>query len=343
MDALETRLEGLRRLAGVEPVVIACDLHPGYVSHALAKQFGVRVIDVQHHHAHARACLLDAGATLPALALVLDGAGWGTDGTVWGGELLRIAPGSFERLAHLEQVRWPGGEAAVREPWRIAAVWLQRAFPEGAPTLPWHKRHSPQVLAYVTGAAERGIHSPITSSSGRLFDALASLLDLGDVATHEGELAMALESLAAEAADEPDSWSIPVDPVPTSSLAAANPRPPREVPVADIVRELVLGLARGEARERLAQTFHVRLAARWVHAITEAARSTGLNTVALSGGCMQNRLLATLLIRGLHARGLEPVVHHHIPANDGGLAVGQALVAAEILVSERSAYRRRTQ
>lgn len=326
-DALVARALSLCRLAGLRPALVAHDLHPGYVGSGLARrlaaELGAGLLGVQHHHAHAVACLVENRRAPPALALCLDGLGFGSDGALWGGELLRVEAAGFERLAHLEPVPLPGGDAAAREPWRMAAVWLQRAFPEGAPRLPWHARRDARELRRLEQIAERGLASPSTTSCGRLFDAAASLLDLVDRASHEGEAALALESLAAGAAPREsasdDSWP---------ASAPCEARGPRVIPVADLVRELAWERARGTPAAESALRFHERLAARLVAAAVAAAGRTGLRAVCLSGGCLQNRLLLASLRRGLAAAGLEPLLHRRLPPNDAGLAVGQAAVAA---------------
>jgi hydrogenase maturation protein HypF len=320
-DALEARAEALAGLVAARPAVVAHDLHPDSVGRALAAglaaRLGAQLAPVQHHHAHAAACLVEHGRAGPALALVLDGAGFGADGAIWGGELLRVTLAECSRLAHLEYVPLPGGDAAAREPWRMALAWLRRAFPAGgAPRLAWHARRRGE-LALLARAAERGVASPPTSSCGRLFDAVASLLDLGDVASHEGEVALALESLA-----EATSEAYPLggrDPAPGTDGA---------LPAADLVRDLVRARAAGVCRASLARGFHVALAARLAGAVARAARDTGLGEVALSGGCLQSRLLAAELASRLRAAGLRPLLHRALPPNDGGLAVGQAAVAA---------------
>ncbi len=195
-DAACARARDLARLAGVAPALAVHDLHPDAPGAALAAALAPRTAAVQHHHAHAAACLVEHGRTGPVLALVLDGHGFGSDGSAWGGEVLRVDLAGCERLAHLECVPLAGGDAAAREPWRMAAVWLQRAFPDGAPRLAWHARRDPARLAALEAIAARGVASPPTSSCGRLFDAVASLLDLADTNTHEAEAASALESTA---------------------------------------------------------------------------------------------------------------------------------------------------
>jgi hydrogenase maturation protein HypF len=326
-DALERRAISLCRLLGARPEVVAHDRHPDYVGTAiaerLAEQLGARRVAVQHHHAHAAACLVESGLAGPALALVLDGGGFGPEGTVWGGELLQVDFTGAQRLAHLEQVPLPGGDAAIREPWRMAWAWLRRAFPAGdAPPLPWHERRDGAALAVVARAARRGIASPLTSSCGRLFDAMASLVDLGDTASHEGELAAALECLAEECG----TGAIALDPSDSSGPV---------IPVGPLVRHLVVQLSQGVPRHVVASAFHATLAERLAQAAFAASRATGSKHVLLSGGCLQNRVLRRELLARLGARGLEAHIHRSLPPNDGGLAVGQAAVAGS-LVDARS-------
>jgi hydrogenase maturation protein HypF len=322
-DALAARAPALCALAGVSPAVFACDLHPDAIAAEIARSLGGRRVRVQHHHAHAAACLAENACPGPALALVLDGAGFGPDGSIWGGELLWIEEGlaDAERLAWLEPVSQPGGDAAAREPWRMATVWLERAFPEGAPRLPWHARRAPALLRALSRAAAAGIHSPATSSCGRLFDAVASLLDCGDRVSFEGEAASALESLAAGAQPEPR-------PAPLRQAGALGP-----IPAADLVRAVALGRARGEEPAVLARRFHAALAERLAGAVRAGAQQRRASRVALSGGCFQNRLLRQAVQENLEAAGLEGLVHRSLPPNDGALAVGQAVVAVARLLS----------
>ncbi|HEX2486145.1 MAG TPA: carbamoyltransferase HypF [Myxococcota bacterium] len=323
-EAAVARVGDLARLAGAPPAVVAHDLHPDGVGRELAREIAPRRVAVQHHHAHAVACLLEHGRTGPALALALDGLGYGADGTLWGGELLRVEAASFERLAHLECARLPGGDAAAREPWRMAAVWLARAFPEGPPALPWHGRRDPERLAAVLALAERGVASPVTSSCGRLFDAVASLLDLVDEASHEAEAALALESAAdgarpARLALEPQ----PRAPDPGEGFGDG----PAVIPAAPLVRAIAAARARGEPAASLAAAFHDALAGRLAAAACAFAGRLDLSSVVLTGGCFQNRLLLETLSGRLAASGLEVLSHRRLPPGDGGLAAGQAVVA----------------
>jgi hydrogenase maturation protein HypF len=319
-EAAVARVGDLARLAGAPPAVAAHDLHPEGVGRELAREIAPRRVAVQHHHAHAVACLLEHGRTGPALALALDGLGYGGDGTLWGGELLRVDAASFERLAHLECARLPGGDAAAREPWRMAAVWLARAFPEGPPALPWHTRRQPERLAAVLALAERGVASPLTSSCGRLFDAVASLLDLVDDASHEAEAALALES----AADGARPARLALEPQPRAAQLEDGSG---VIPVTPLVRAIALARARGEPAASLAAAFHDALAARLAAAVRAFARRLDLPSVVLTGGCFQNRVLLETLSARLAAAGLEVLSHSRLPPGDGGLAAGQAVVA----------------
>ncbi|MCU0668516.1 MAG: carbamoyltransferase HypF [Myxococcota bacterium] len=315
-DAAQQRLRDLAQFAGVAPALAAHDLHPDSAGAALAAALAPRTFAVQHHHAHAVACLVEHGRSEPALALALDGIGYGSDGAAWGGELLRVDFAGFERLAHLERVPLAGGDAAAREPWRMAAMWLARAFPDGAPRLAWHARRDAGRLAALEAIAARGVASPPTSSCGRLFDAVASLLDLVDANGHEAEAAMALEACAGDA-----------EPAPLDAAGAASDAS-GVIAIAPLVRALVLAHARGVARDALAAAFHHGLADRLAHAVIRVARERALGVVVLTGGCFQNRLLLELVHARLAAAGLAPLLHERLPPNDGALAVGQLAIAA---------------
>jgi len=327
VDALEARVEGLVALVRARPAFVAHDLHPEYASTEtaarLARAWGLPTVAVAHHHAHAAAVLAEHGRVGPALGVVLDGSGYGADGGLWGGEILCASLSGFERLGHLEPAPLPGGDAAAREPWRMALAWLGRAFPEGAPRLPWHERRDERALALLERAMARGLASPESSSCGRLFDAVASLLDVADHNRFEGEAAMALESLASEA-----------DPAAPLVRAAREPGPfvpcGGAIPVADGIRRLVEARRRGADRAELARAFHVGLAARLASAGVAAARRAELREVVLAGGCLANRLLLAELEEAFGRAGLAVLRPRILPPGDGALSVGQAAVAAAL-------------
>ena len=280
-------------MLGVEPAAIACDLHPEYLSTKWAHEQGLPLVEVQHHHAHAAACLAEHGELGPALALVFDGSGLGDDGTLWGGELLRADLASYERLAGLEPVPLPGGEAAVREPWRVAAVHLERA---GLP-VPWPEWQ--QVRASLA------VNAPRASGMGRLFDAVAAVLGVRERVSYEGQAAVELELLAGELPAAPWPW--------------------RFGATTELVARVAEELAAGAQRAALAAAFHETVAA---SAAAVCADAGGPRTVVLSGGSFQNRRLAQATRARLEAFGFTVLEHRLVPPNDGGIAYGQAAVAA---------------
>ncbi len=261
--------------------------------------------------------------------------GLGPDGTWWGGELLYVTFESYRRLASLEPIALPGGERAVREPWRVAVAWLAKAFEQGdEPKLAWHARRDPRALASVQKMIERGINAPATSSCGRLFDAVASLLDCGDAVSYEGAAACALEALAASA---PRNFALAWAGNTLPALSSMTGLESEVVPAADLVKEVVGLLHNGCERAIVAHIFHVRLAERLAAAALAHARRLDLRRVVLTGGCFQNRLLLEAVSSRLREGGAEPLLHRRIPPNDGGLAVGQAaIVAAQLaLIRQR--------
>jgi hydrogenase maturation protein HypF len=310
-------VEHFRRLFEVTPEVVAHDLHPEYLSTKYALELerdGVELVGVQHHHAHLAACLADNGEPGPVIGVGFDGLGYGTDGTIWGGELLVCDLAGFERAGHLEQVPMPGAAAAIREPWRMAAAWLHAAYGDdlldGLPVVGRHGDRWRQVLA----VARAGVASPATSSAGRLFDAVAAILEVRDTVNYEGQAAIELEQLA--------------DPAEAGAYRAALlPGPPLRIAAADLVRAVVEELLAGVDRHTIAGRFHNGLAAATVAAVIAVREATGLSTAALSGGVFQNLLLLERTTVGLEAAGFRVLVHSRVPPNDGGISLGQAAVA----------------
>jgi len=291
--AFLTDLELYLAMLDVAPDVVAHDIHPEYLSTKWAMEQDAVLVGVQHHHAHAAACLAEHGETGPALALVFDGTGLGTDGTLWGGELLRCDLTSFERLAWLEPVPLPGGAAAIREPWRMAAAQLELAG-RPVPFEEWDVVR--QVLR---------VNAPLTSGMGRLFDAVAAVLGVRERVTYEGQAAIELEQLAGEVRVAPYAWEFGAG----TALVAA---------VYDDVRS-------GRAREEIAAAFHETVAA---GAASACARFGDPRLVVLSGGTFQNVRLLEATRSRLVADGFRVLTHRRVPPNDGGISYGQAVVAA---------------
>jgi len=309
----------LQRLLELSPRVVAHDLHPGYRSTSYARMLdGVRHVPVQHHHAHIASCLADNGIDARVIGVSWDGTGYGTDGHVWGGEFLLADLDGFERAGSFQEVPMPGGEAAIREPWRMAAVFLQVAYGEamGELDLAFVRRLDRAAWRILSGAAKGGLNAPPTSSAGRLFDAVASLLGLRDRVDFEAQAAMELEALAAPEADR----------VYSVDLQERDGRIVVQTP--DIFRGVVEDLLAEIGAEQIASRFHATLADVMVRTCRRLRDRSGLDRVALSGGVFQNATLLRLAVDGLRRSGFQVYTHHQVPPNDGGLALGQAAIAA---------------
>jgi len=304
------------RLFDIVPQVVAHDLHPEYLSAKYAAELrGVDLVGVQHHHAHVASCLADNCEPGPVIGVAFDGTGYGTDGTLWGGELLIADLASFERAGSLEPVPMPGGTAAIRQPWRMAAAYLAAAYPDGAPgKLAVRERNAARWDAIIA-MAQRGINSPMTSSAGRLFDAVAALLGVRDEINYEGQAAVELEQLA----DPGEKGSYP------APLAGAAPL---RIKGPELIFAAAEDLAAGTQRPVVAARFHNGLAAAVVAACGRLRAERGLNIVALSGGVFQNLLLTEKVVTGLEQAGFRVLQHSRVPCNDGGISLGQAAVAA---------------
>ncbi|QKG20295.1 carbamoyltransferase HypF [Actinomadura verrucosospora] len=305
LRAFEEGVEHFRRLFDIVPEVVAHDPHPEYLStkYALARE--LPAVAVQHHHAHIASCLADNGADGPVIGVAFDGTGFGTDGTLWGGEFLVADLRGFERAGHLEPVPLPGGAAAIREPWRMAAAY---GVPDGLPVADrpgWDE---------VKAMARRNVNSPLTSSMGRLFDAVAAVLGVRDRVTYEGQAAVELEQLA----DPAERGAYPVAIEGTDVFAVRG---------AGLVNAAVDDLRSGVPAPVIAARFHHSVAALVVEGARRIRDAKGLGTVALSGGVFQNMLLLERAVAGLEEAGFTVLTHHRVPPNDGGISLGQAAVA----------------
>jgi hydrogenase maturation protein HypF len=307
-------VEHFCRLFDVVPQVVAHDLHPEYLSTKYAKERdGVDLVGIQHHHAHIASCLADNGFPGPAIGIAFDGLGFGTDGTIWGGEFLIADLRGFERVGHLEAVPMPGGAKAIKEPWRMAAAYLGACVTPDLDVVRRNHRDWGRVLA----VARAGVNSPLTSSAGRLFDAVSAVLGVRDRVNYEGQAAIELEQRA--------------DPAETSSYPASieGDRPFR-VRGHDLVHAVVDDLRAGVPLPIIAGRFHNGVAAAIVAACEMVRGQTGLGTVALSGGVFQNLLLLHRVVGRLGNGGFTVLLHSRVPPNDGGISFGQAAVAGAI-------------
>ncbi len=320
LDSFQAGIEHFERLFAVEPALVAHDLHPDYLStrHA-AELAGVELVGVQHHHAHLAACLAEHGEPGPAVGAILDGAGYGPDGTVWGGELLLGDAAGFERVGMLFPVRLPGGDAAAREPWRMACAWSYAALGPSAPIPAALRGEVPEARwASVAELVRSGVGAPITSSAGRLFDAVAAFCGLRASADHEGQAAGELEGAADR--HERSAYRLP-------ALGGGDVENRLVLDARETVRALVDDLGAGTPVPTAAARFHNGLAAALGEGCAVAAERAGIDAVVLSGGVFQNRLLLERTVEGLRARGLRPLLPELLPPNDGGISYGQVAVA----------------
>ena len=332
LAAFERVIADFLRLYEAVPVAVAHDLHPDYVStqwaRRAAEERGARPVPVQHHHAHLAACLAEHGAPGRALGVVWDGTGYGADGTVWGGEFLLGDAAGYERVAHLRPFRLPGGEAAIHEPRRAALALLWEMYGEAASAredLAVSASFSPAERRVLAQMLAHGLNAPLTTSAGRLFDGLAALVGLFPRVTYEAQAAIALE-FAADAGDH-GAYPVAVGRGPAAGDTTAGGAAPLTVDWQPLVEATLADLARGVARGVIAARIHAGLA----DAIAAVAAAVGEPRVVLSGGCLQNRLLLEGATRRLRAAGHEVLLHRQVPPNDGGIALGQAAVAAAAL------------
>jgi hydrogenase maturation protein HypF len=316
-ETLRSFTEGIahvRRLFDIEPQVVAHDLHPEYLSTKYAFDLAdahpdLDLVGVQHHHAHIASCLADNGEAGPVIGVAFDGTGYGPDGTIWGGEFLLADLAGYERGGHLAPVPMPGGAAAIRQPWRMAAAYLGDDAREVA------ERHTDRWTA-VTAMARKGVNSPLTSSAGRLFDAAAALLGVRDTINYEGQAAIELEQLA--------------DPAEAEAYPAGleTGRGPFQARGSDLLHALLADRTGGVPAPLIAARFHHGVAALIEAGCLHLRDQSGLGTVALSGGVFQNTFLLNAAVTRLEARGFRVLLHSRIPCNDGGISLGQAVVAA---------------
>jgi hydrogenase maturation protein HypF len=316
LAAFEAGIEHFQRLFAIEPVVVAHDLHPDYLSTQYARELdGVELEGVQHHHAHAAACLAEHGHEGPVIAVCWDGLGYGPDGTLWGGEFLVADLVGFRRAGHFEPVAMPGGTAAIRQPWRMAAAYLDAAGRGEAPADLEVYRRNAGAWAIAVSLARSGLRSPLTSSVGRLFDAAAALAGVRDRVSYEGQAAAELEQR--------------VDAAESGAYAARiDDAEPFVVRGSDLLAELAEDLRRGASAPRAAARFHNGLVRCLAAACARLRDRTGLACVALSGGVFQNAVLLERAVTALERDGFRVLVHARVPPNDGGLSLGQLAVAA---------------
>jgi hydrogenase maturation protein HypF len=324
MENLETleffklTVHHLKRILEIHPAVLAHDLHPDYLSSQYARQQDeLPTLAVQHHHAHIVSCLAEHGLNGPVIGIALDGTGYGQDAAIWGGEILFADLTSFRRAGHLAYVPLPGGDAAARYPWRMALVYLDQAFGEDFHDLPlpFVRNLDDREAGLVLKMIRKGINAPLTSSCGRLFDAVSALLGIRHRIAFEGQAAIELEMSQTGNEKGVYAWDI-------EKKGGLWVMQTPEI-IKGIVADLIEGLGRGVISRR----FHNTLIGLLTDACLRVRDESGINEIALSGGALQNATLLTGLTRSLRRKEFTVYSQAKVPSNDGGLSLGQAVCA----------------
>ncbi|HEY70673.1 MAG TPA: carbamoyltransferase HypF [Anaerolineae bacterium] len=321
LRSFEDGVAHYERLFRTKPEALAYDLHPDYLATRYAlersEHEGLPAVGVQHHHAHIAACMAEHGldGDSPVIGVAFDGTGYGSDGAIWGGEFLLADYSSFERPFHLSYVSMPGGDAAVRQPWRLALAWLDRAGLAWAPDLPPVQAADSTALQTVRRMLSLGLNAPLTSSMGRLFDAVSALAGVRQTVNFEAQAAIEFEMLVD--AEETGAYDFTFE--------------EEEIDAAPLVEAVVEDLRSGTAVEKIAARFHNGVAAMVLKSCELIRERGGSRKVVLSGGVWQNQILLTRTLAQLRERDFEVYIHRQVPTNDGGIALGQAAVALQVL------------
>ncbi|WP_300458703.1 carbamoyltransferase HypF [Desulfobacula sp.] len=324
-EVYQDSIDHLQQMFDIQPAIIAHDMHPGYYSTAYAlAQKTVKKVAIQHHHAHAAACMAENNLDEAVIAITLDGTGYGTDGHIWGGEILLCTQKGFKRKAHLSYLKMPGGDAAVLEPWRMAASVLYQAMGNDFLTLdlPYVREMGREKLSFVGKMMEKNVNSPLTSSAGRLFDAVASLLCIRHKISHESQAAMELEALADENSTG-EGYAF--------ELAASlhnDPDDSFEINLMPGIRQMIGELRQNRSAGTISSTFHHTLVQAFRMAAVTVSQQTGIRKIVLSGGVFNNDIILNLMIRALEENNLTVYTHTKVPFGDGGICLGQAVIAA---------------
>ncbi len=320
-DSFDHTITHLSTILTIKPTAVACDLHPDYLSSRFAEDSGIPLTRVQHHHAHLASCMAENGLEGEVIGIIFDGTGYGPDGTVWGGEFLVGGYDGYRRAGHFRPVQMPGGDAAVREPWRMAMSYLyqtqgEAAFASDHPVARQLPEGERELFAQML---RRGINSPLTSSCGRLFDAVAALLNLRHNVSYDGQGAIELEAIAEMAGcEETGSYNYSI---------VSGEGHPLQLDFAPMFTGILADIAAGMQAPDIAHRFHQTLASAATEVCLDIAASTTLDRIILSGGVFQNRLLSEMLYTALTRKGLTVFTHRLVPPNDGGIALGQAAIA----------------
>lgn len=352
VKALEETTKRYAGLLEVEPQVIACDMHPRYNSTALAQEMAARmgrergtdplpVIKVQHHYAHVLSCMAENDFRDPVIGVSMDGTGYGTDGSIWGGEILICDYHGFERAASIAPFTQVGGDLSSRDGWRIAVSMLHSiginepedpVFGDTDGLIKELQLCTPLEASVLMKMADKKLNAVKSTSAGRLFDAVSAILGICRHSTFEGEASTSLQFAAERYAGEhKDDIAGGIERY-TDNILSNKETGRRILPTQEIVKEIIAEKLRGEDPDRLAWLFHRRLADQIIACCSQIGSERGLATAALSGGCFQNRLLLDYVKRGLNERGYRVLIHRLVPPNDGGIALGQAVAARQALI-----------
>ena len=305
-------IEHLQRIFDVKPELIVYDMHPQYFSTQWAgEQYDIQTIAVQHHHAHLTACMAENQITDPVIGIIMDGTGYGTDGTIWGGEILIGDYNNFDRFAHFEPMPLPGGDAAIKSPWRTAISYLYKTFGSSIPNLPFVEEHNIQQIVEML---DKNINSPATSSCGRLFDAVAAMSGGRQTIHYEAQAAIELMQAFETINVRPFSFEI------------EQKMGKREILIQPIIRSLVRSIQNNESFPKISSRFHSTLIQIYLEIVKDARNETGLNQVVLSGGVFQNMVLFEHTVLALEKANFRVYTHSQVPTNDGGISLGQAMV-----------------
>jgi hydrogenase maturation protein HypF len=331
VETMQSFEEGIRHFEGlldIKPGIVAYDLHPRYLSTRFAFESDFKVkIPVQHHHAHISACMGDNDIEGEVIGVAFDGTGYGEDGQLWGGEFFTGSYTGFRRRGHLAYIKMPGGEAAIHEPWRMAASYVEHAYPGCLQTggrSAVLQGIDIAKLKLIGQMLEKGINSPFTSSMGRLFDAVAALLGIRNTVSYEGQAAIELEYAADEEDREGYGFSLEEE----NGLFKIN--------VVETIKSVIMEMENHVETSLIASRFHSTVADMVLGGCLQIRKKDGTNRVALSGGVFQNIMLLERCISRLERNHFEVFIHKKVPANDGGIALGQALMAVAVMEREES-------
>jgi hydrogenase maturation protein HypF len=326
LENFQNTLALYKKLFRIEPEIIAYDLHPEYLSTKYALELGsqfshLKLVPVQHHHAHIVACMVDNKVETPVIGVALDGTGYGSDGRIWGSEFLVADYKGFQRMGHLEYLPLPGGAAAIKRPYRTAIGYLIKLLGEDSisPKLAFLKQVDAVEIGLIKRQIQTGLNSPLASSLGRLFDAVSALLGVRGEIDYEGQAAVELEMAAYDDCDRVGNKGYPYSILEQDGVNV--------IQLKELLSAIIEDLYQGVSKATISARFHNTIARMICEMCQLIAKKTGINQVALSGGVFQNRLLLRKAIPLLESAGFSALTHKQVPCNDGGISLGQAAIA----------------